>query len=127
MEWVHSHIARQPVPPAAEAFLFVRGGVGPFCAKLHHANHQRCVFHHRFRTVLTEVYAFRVRPLQVQGTVRYGRPVSEEGVITSSVVFCTEMGDPSRCRHPARKRAIVGLRTPPAPPQTSRQRPSRPL
>jgi aquaporin Z len=36
---------------AAEAFLFFRAGVGPFCAKLHHANHQRCVFHHGYRTV----------------------------------------------------------------------------
>jgi aquaporin Z len=36
---------------AAEAFLFLRGGVGPFCAKLHHANHKRCVFLHGYRTL----------------------------------------------------------------------------
>lgn len=36
---------------AAEAFLFVRGGVGPFCAKLHHANNKRCIFHHGYQTV----------------------------------------------------------------------------
>ena len=31
---------------AAEVFLRVRGGVGPYCAKLHHANHKRCIFIH---------------------------------------------------------------------------------
>ena len=31
---------------AAEAFLRARRGVGPYCAKLHHANSKRCIFHH---------------------------------------------------------------------------------
>lgn len=31
---------------AAEIFLRARGGVQPFCAKLHHANNKRCIFHH---------------------------------------------------------------------------------
>lgn len=31
---------------AAEVFLRVRGGVGPYCAKLHHANDRRCIFRH---------------------------------------------------------------------------------
>jgi aquaporin Z len=31
---------------AAEAFLWVRGGVRPYCAKLHHANDKRCIFRH---------------------------------------------------------------------------------
>ena len=31
---------------AAELFLLVRGGIGPFCAKLHHANDRRCIFRH---------------------------------------------------------------------------------
>jgi aquaporin Z len=31
---------------AAEFFLWMRGGIGPFCAKLHHANDKRCIFHH---------------------------------------------------------------------------------
>jgi aquaporin Z len=31
---------------AAEVFLRVRGGTGPYCAKLHHANNKRCIFHH---------------------------------------------------------------------------------
>jgi aquaporin Z len=29
---------------AAELFLWLRGGVGQCCAKLHHANHKRCIF-----------------------------------------------------------------------------------
>jgi aquaporin Z len=31
---------------AAELFLRVRGGVPPFCAKLHHTNNKRCIFRH---------------------------------------------------------------------------------
>lgn len=31
---------------AAEIFLRARGGVPPFCAKLHHANNKRCIFYH---------------------------------------------------------------------------------
>jgi len=31
---------------AAEAFLHARGGVPPFCAKLHHTNNKRCIFRH---------------------------------------------------------------------------------
>jgi aquaporin Z len=31
---------------SGEAFLRARGGAGPYCAKLHHANNKRCIFHH---------------------------------------------------------------------------------
>ena len=31
---------------ASEVFLRARGGAAPFCAKLHHANNQPCIFHH---------------------------------------------------------------------------------
>jgi aquaporin Z len=31
---------------AGEIFLRARGGVAPYCAKLHHANNKRCIFHH---------------------------------------------------------------------------------
>ena len=31
---------------AAEFFLRMRGGVGPYCANLHHANDKRCIFRH---------------------------------------------------------------------------------
>jgi len=37
----------------AEVFLILRGGVGPFCAKLDHASRKRCMFHHEYRTVFT--------------------------------------------------------------------------
>jgi aquaporin Z len=33
---------------AAEVFLRARNGVGPYCAKLHHANNKRCIFHHGY-------------------------------------------------------------------------------
>src|SRR5260370_24917876 len=35
---------------AAEVFLRARGGIPPYCAKLHHANNKRCIFHHGYRT-----------------------------------------------------------------------------
>jgi hypothetical protein len=31
---------------AAEAFLAMRGGAPPFCAKLDHYNNKRCIFRH---------------------------------------------------------------------------------
>jgi aquaporin Z len=31
---------------AAEVFLLARGREGPYCAKLHHHNHKRCIFRH---------------------------------------------------------------------------------
>jgi aquaporin Z len=37
---------------AAEVFLRVRGGAAPYCAKLHHANNKRCIFHHAQAGVL---------------------------------------------------------------------------
>jgi aquaporin Z len=37
---------------AAEVFLRVRGGAAPYCAKLHHANNKRCIFHHAQQEVL---------------------------------------------------------------------------
>ena len=33
---------------ASEVFLRARNGVGPYCAKLHHANNKRCIFHHGY-------------------------------------------------------------------------------
>jgi len=34
---------------AAEAFLWARGDVAPYCAKLYHANNKRCIFHQGYR------------------------------------------------------------------------------
>ena len=35
---------------AAAVFLRLRGNLGPYCAKLHHANNKRCIFRHGYRT-----------------------------------------------------------------------------
>lgn len=42
---------------AAELFLRARRGVAPFCAKLHHTNHKRCIFLHSERTDAPDRYA----------------------------------------------------------------------
>jgi aquaporin Z len=39
---------------AAEVFLRVCNGVGPYCAKLHHAKSKRCIFHHGYRPAGTQ-------------------------------------------------------------------------
>jgi aquaporin Z len=31
---------------AGEVYLRIRGGVAPYCGKLHHSNHKRCIFRH---------------------------------------------------------------------------------
>jgi aquaporin Z len=33
----------------SEVFLWARAGVAPYCAKLHHANDKRCIFHHGYQ------------------------------------------------------------------------------
>ena len=48
---------------AAEVFLHVRGGAGPYCAKLYHANNKRCIFRHGSSTARAlYVQAREVRP-----------------------------------------------------------------
>jgi len=44
--WVYFIAPTLGMLVAAELFLRVRGGVPPYCAKLHHANNKRCIFHH---------------------------------------------------------------------------------
>ena len=44
--WVYLFAPSLGMLVAAELFLWVRGGGGPYCAKLHHANDKRCVFRH---------------------------------------------------------------------------------
>jgi aquaporin Z len=39
---------------AAEVFLRARSGVGPYCAKLYHANNKRCIFHCEYRPAGTQ-------------------------------------------------------------------------
>lgn len=44
--WIYFIAPSLGMLAAAEVFLQVRGGVAPYCAKLHHANNKRCIFHH---------------------------------------------------------------------------------
>jgi aquaporin Z len=44
--WIYFIAPQLGMLGAAEVFLRVRGGVGPNCAKLHHANDKRCIFLH---------------------------------------------------------------------------------
>ena len=44
--WVYFVAPTFGMMGAAEVFLRIRGGVGPYCAKLHHANNKRCIFIH---------------------------------------------------------------------------------
>jgi len=44
--WVYFMAPTLGMLVAAEFFLHMRGGIGPYCAKLHHANDKRCIFRH---------------------------------------------------------------------------------
>lgn len=44
--WIYFVAPSLGMLAAAEVFLRVRGGVAPYCAKLHHANNKRCIFRH---------------------------------------------------------------------------------
>ena len=44
--WIYFIAPSMGMLAAGELFLRVRGGAVPYCAKLHHANHYRCIFHH---------------------------------------------------------------------------------
>lgn len=44
--WVYFVAPTLGMMGAAEVFLRARGGVAPYCAKLHHANNKRCIFIH---------------------------------------------------------------------------------
>ena len=47
--WIYFTAPPLGMLAAAEIFLWVRGGVGPRCAKLHHSNNKRCIFHCGYR------------------------------------------------------------------------------
>lgn len=47
--WVYFIAPAMGMLAAGEVFLRVRRGAAPYCAKLHHANNQRCIFHHASR------------------------------------------------------------------------------
>lgn len=44
--WIYFLAPTLGMLAAADVFLQVRGGVPPYCAKLHHDNDKRCIFHH---------------------------------------------------------------------------------
>jgi aquaporin Z len=44
--WIYFTAPMLGMLAAAEVFLRARGGAGPYCAKLHHANDKRCIFLH---------------------------------------------------------------------------------
>jgi aquaporin Z len=44
--WIYFIAPQLGMLGAAQVFLRARGGVPPYCAKLHHANNKRCIFHH---------------------------------------------------------------------------------
>jgi aquaporin Z len=48
--WIYFTAPPLGMLAAAETFLRIRGGVGPRCAKLHHTNNKRCIFHCGYRT-----------------------------------------------------------------------------
>src|SRR6266436_6184082 len=48
--WIYFTAPPLGMLAAAEVFLRARGGVPPICAKLHHANNKRCIFHCGYRT-----------------------------------------------------------------------------
>jgi aquaporin Z len=44
--WIYFIAPSMGMLAAGELFLRVRGGAAPYCANLHHANRERCIFHH---------------------------------------------------------------------------------
>jgi aquaporin Z len=44
--WIYFIAPSMGMLTAGEVFLRVRRGAAPYCAKLHHANRERCIFHH---------------------------------------------------------------------------------
>jgi aquaporin Z len=44
--WIYFIAPKVGMLAAAETFLRIRRGVAPHCAKLHHANDERCIFDH---------------------------------------------------------------------------------
>ena len=46
--WIYFIAPTLGMLAAAEVYLRTHRGIGPYCAKLHHDNSKRCIFHHRF-------------------------------------------------------------------------------
>jgi hypothetical protein len=54
--WIYFIASPLGMLAAAETFLRLRGWVGPACAKLHHANNKRCIFHCEYRTTHSQFF-----------------------------------------------------------------------
>ena len=61
--WIYFTAPTLGMLVAAEVFLRAHRGIGPFCAKLHHANNKRCIFHHGYE--YTPVFA----PMKRNGAI----------------------------------------------------------
>jgi aquaporin Z len=44
--WIYFIAPTMGMLVAGEVYLRARGGVAPYCGKLHHPNNKRCIFHH---------------------------------------------------------------------------------
>jgi aquaporin Z len=55
--WIYFIAPTVGMLAAAETFLQIRRGVVPHCAKLHHANDERCIFHHTPHLSKRRLYA----------------------------------------------------------------------
>jgi aquaporin Z len=55
--WIYFIAPTVGMLSAAETFLRIRRGVAPYCAKLHHANHERCIFLHTQNLPKRRLYA----------------------------------------------------------------------
>ena len=49
--WIYFTAPTLGMLAAGELFLQLRGGAAPYCAKLHHGDRERCIFHHAQREV----------------------------------------------------------------------------
>lgn len=55
--WIYFIAPTVGMLAAAETFLRIRRGIAPYCAKLHHANHEPCIFHHTPQVPKRRLYA----------------------------------------------------------------------
>ena len=91
--WIYFIAPTVGMLAAAETFLRIRRGIAPYCAKLHHANSERCIFHHtpqlpkRFTQVARGQESDPVQPppaRMVEGPQRSTGGVSASGVATAN-------------------------------------------
>jgi len=59
--WIYLVAPALGMLAGAEIFLWARRGIGPYCAKLHHDNDKRCMFHHGYRASPVTDFIFRER------------------------------------------------------------------